>query len=204
MLKFINSVGSAEALQMTLAEFLASGAYERQLRSLRKAFREHVARVSAAVSEHFPSGTRITRPAGGFIVWVELPEGVDSVELFRQAMRNNISLGPGVLFSATDRYRNCIRMGCAEPWSPRTEQAIAKLGELARKQLSHALDNAAPIAATAAQPGLDCRRSRADAWGADPGGHQYLCRTRRTNASLMRFRPRVMANRRSPTKKRLG
>ena len=91
--------------------------------------------VSAAVSEHFPSGTRITRPAGGFILWVELPESCDSEELFRQAIRNNISLGPGVLFSATGRYRNCIRMGCAEPWSPRIEQAIVKLGELAQRQL---------------------------------------------------------------------
>jgi DNA-binding transcriptional MocR family regulator len=135
MLKFINSVGSAEALQMTIADFLANGGYERQLRSLRKAFREQVTQVSAAVSAHFPAGTRITRPAGGFILWVELPDGVDSVELFRQAMKNNISLGPGVLFSASDRYRNCIRMGCAEPWSPRIEQAIVRLGELTRKQI---------------------------------------------------------------------
>jgi DNA-binding transcriptional MocR family regulator len=134
MLKFINSVGSPEALQLTLAEFLASGGYERQLRHLRRAFRDQTARVSAAVAEHFPSGTRITRPAGGFILWLELPEGMDSVELFRQAMKHGISLSPGVLFSASGRYRNCIRMGCAEPWSPRIEQAVAKLGELARKQ----------------------------------------------------------------------
>jgi DNA-binding transcriptional MocR family regulator len=135
MLKFINSVGSPELLQMAVAEFLASGGYDRQLRTLRRVFRDQVSHVSAAVSEHFPSGTRSTRPAGGFILWVELPEGCDSEELFRQAIRNNISLGPGVLFSATDRYRNCIRMGCAEPWSPRIEQAIAKLGGLAQRQL---------------------------------------------------------------------
>jgi len=135
MLKFINSVGSSELLQLAIAEFLASGGYDRQLRTLRRVFRDQVSHVSAAVSEHFPSGTRITRPAGGFILWVELPESCDSEELFRQAIRNNISLGPGVLFSATDRYRNCIRMGCAEPWSPRIEQAIVKLGELAQRQL---------------------------------------------------------------------
>ncbi len=98
-------------------------------------FRDQVSHVSTAVSKYFPAGTRITRPAGGFILWVELPEGCDSEELFRQALRNKISLGPGTLFSATDRYRNCIRMGCAEPWSPRVEQAIAKLGELIKKQL---------------------------------------------------------------------
>jgi DNA-binding transcriptional MocR family regulator len=135
MLKFINSVGNPEVLQLAVAEFLASGGYDRQLRVLRRVFRDQVAQVSVAVSAHFPAGTRITRPAGGFILWVELPEECDSVELFRQALRNNISLGPGVLFSATDRYRHCIRMGCAESWSPKIEQAIARLGQLAAKQL---------------------------------------------------------------------
>jgi DNA-binding transcriptional MocR family regulator len=134
MLKFINSIGCPEFLQLVLAEFLASGGYDRQLRSLRRAFRDQVSHISAAIAEYFPPGTRLTRPAGGFILWVELPEGCDSESLFRNAMRNRISLGPGVLFSATDRYRHCIRIGCAEPWSPKVEQAIARLGELAVRQ----------------------------------------------------------------------
>jgi DNA-binding transcriptional MocR family regulator len=136
MLKFINSVGCPEILQMVVAEFLSSGGYDRQLRSLRRVFRDQVGHMSSAISQHFPAGTRITRPAGGFILWVELPDRCDSVELFRQAMRNNISFGPGVLFSATSRYRNCLRIGCTEPWSPKVEQAVARLGELAAKQLS--------------------------------------------------------------------
>jgi DNA-binding transcriptional MocR family regulator len=134
MAKFINSVGSPELLQLAVADFLATGGYDRQLRNLRRVFRDQLAHVSTAVTEHFPAGTRITRPAGGFILWVELPEGFDSEELFRQAMRHKISLGPGTLFSATGRYRNCIRLGCAERWSPRVQQAIAKLGELIKKQ----------------------------------------------------------------------
>ena len=135
MAKFINSVGSPEVLQLVVADFLASGGYDRQLRHLRRVFRDQVSHISTAITEHFPAGTRITRPAGGYILWVELPEGSDSEELFRQALRNKISLGPGTLFSATDRYRNCIRMGCADPWSPRVQQAVAKLGDLVRKQL---------------------------------------------------------------------
>jgi DNA-binding transcriptional MocR family regulator len=136
MLKFIQSVGCAEVLQLAVAEFLASGGYERQIRQLRKAFREQTARISTAVAEHFPPGTRLTRPAGGFILWVELADGLDSVELFRRAMKQQISFGPGVLFSASDRYRNCIRLGCAEPWSPRVEQAVARLGGLAKRLLA--------------------------------------------------------------------
>ena len=135
MAKFINSVGSPELLQLAIADFLASGGYDRQLRNLRRVFRDQVSHITTAIAESFPDGTRITRPAGGFILWVELPEGCDSEELFRQALRNRISFGPGTLFSATDRYRNCIRIGCAEPWSPRVQQAVAKLGDLVRKQL---------------------------------------------------------------------
>ncbi len=135
MAKFINSVGSPELLQLALADFLASGGYDRQLRNLRRVFRDQVSHICTAVTKHFPTGTCITRPAGGFILRVELPEGCDSEELSRQALRNGISLGPGTFFSATERYRNCIRMGCAEPWSPRVEQAVARLGDLIKKQL---------------------------------------------------------------------
>jgi len=135
MAKFINSVGSPELLQLAVADFLATGGYDRQLRNLRRLFRDQVSQVSSSVVEHFPAGTRITRPAGGFILWVELPEGCDSEELFRAALRSKISLGPGTLFSSTGRYRNCIRMGCTERWSPRLEQGIVRLGELVKKQL---------------------------------------------------------------------
>jgi len=135
MAKFTNSGGSPELLQLAVADFLATGGYDRQLRNLRRVFRDQVAHISTAIAEQFPQGTRITRPAGGFILWVELPEGCDSEELFRQALRNKISLGPGTLFSAAGRYRNCVRIGCAERWSPRVEQAIAKLGDLTKKQL---------------------------------------------------------------------
>lgn len=134
MAKFINSVGSPEVLQLALADFLASGGYDRQLRNLRRVFRDQVSHVAAAIAAYFPAGTRITRPAGGFILWVEMPEGCDSEDLFRQALRARISLGPGTLFSATGRYRNCIRIGCADPWSARVEQALIKLGGFLSRQ----------------------------------------------------------------------
>jgi hypothetical protein len=42
------------------------------------------------------------------------------------------SFAPGRLFSASDRYRNCLRLSCGHRWSERTEQAIVKLGQLVR------------------------------------------------------------------------
>jgi len=135
MLKFMNTGGMSELLQLAVAEFLENGGYERHLRSLRRAYARHVELVQAAVAKHFPPGTRATRPSGGFVLWVELPEDFDAVALFEHAMRERIGFAPGPMFSATDRFRNCLRLSCATPWTPRVESALVRLGELARRQL---------------------------------------------------------------------
>src|SRR5258708_24318748 len=88
MAKFINSVASPELLQLVLADFLASGGYDRQLRNLRRIFRDQVSHISTAVGEHFPAGTRITPPPGGFLLLVELPEDFGSQELFPPTPRH--------------------------------------------------------------------------------------------------------------------
>ena len=133
MLKFINSVGTPELLQLAVAEFLENGGYERHLRMLRRAYSAQAERMCAAVCEHFPEGTRVTRPSGGFVLWVELPDGNDAVELYERAMRDRIGFAPGPMFSATGRYRNCLRLSCSIPWSSRIEGAIVRLGGLARR-----------------------------------------------------------------------
>jgi DNA-binding transcriptional MocR family regulator len=137
-LKFVSSVGNPELLQLTIAEFLENGGYERQLRSLRRAFAARIEHTKRAVAEHFPEGTRATNPAGGFVLWVELPAGADSLALYESAMREGISIAPGPMFSASDRYRNCIRLNCGCTWTPLVERALARVGELVKAQLAYA------------------------------------------------------------------
>jgi DNA-binding transcriptional MocR family regulator len=131
-LKFITSVGNPELLQLAVAEFLDNGGYDRQLRSLRRALRERVERMQRAVSEHFPAGTRVTSPSGGFVLWVQLPAGVEALALYERAMHEHIGIAPGPMFSASDRYRGCIRLNCGCQWTPAIEGALARLGELAQ------------------------------------------------------------------------
>jgi DNA-binding transcriptional MocR family regulator len=131
MLKFINSVASPELPQAAIAEFMANGGYDHHLRKLRAGFARQVEQTSHAIAEFFPKGTRITRPAGGFVLWLELPPKVDSLELFRRAREHRISIAPGPMFTTTKRYRNCIRIGCGHPWTSRIEMALMRLGQLA-------------------------------------------------------------------------
>jgi DNA-binding transcriptional MocR family regulator len=91
-----------------------------------------VRRMSEAVGELFPEGTRVTRPEGGTLLWVELPRQVDALVLHERALAAGIGIAPGPIFSAQNRYGHFIRLSCGFPWSPRIEAAMATLGSLAR------------------------------------------------------------------------
>jgi DNA-binding transcriptional MocR family regulator len=129
-LKVLANIATASPTQLAIAEFLANGGYDHHLRSLRRAYANQVALMGEAIGRHFPPGTRVTRPAGGSILWLELPEYVDAVELYGDALKEGITIAPGPIFSATGKYRNNIRLNAAF-WSERIELAIKTLGTLA-------------------------------------------------------------------------
>ncbi len=131
-LKLSTSLATAAPTQMAIADYLAAGGIDRHLRRLRRTFKDLVRRMIATVAEHFPEGTRASRPSGGYVLWVELPEGTDSFRIYREALAEGISLIPGPVFSATGRYRNCLRLNCAIPWTAAVEAAVARVGALAR------------------------------------------------------------------------
>jgi DNA-binding transcriptional MocR family regulator len=128
-LKFTLSAATATLPQMAIAEFLESGAYDRHLRRLRREYANNVARLYEAVTRTFPPGTRVTRPSGGFVMWVQLPGNVDSLELYALALKSDITLTPGYLFSPTNQFSNFIRLNAAA-WSYPIERALGKLSDM--------------------------------------------------------------------------
>ncbi len=134
-LKFTNTLGTPVVLQKTISDFLRNGGYDHHLRSIRRAYHNQLHLFAPAILRHFPEGTRISRPEGGFVLWIEMPTGVDALRLHRDALKQRIATAPGELFSVKDRYRNCLRMNCGLPWNDAIESALRTLGELAKKQL---------------------------------------------------------------------
>ncbi|TMG84389.1 MAG: PLP-dependent aminotransferase family protein [Betaproteobacteria bacterium] len=130
ILKFINTLTTPEVPQVALALYLAAGGYDHHLRKVKPAFAQQVRQMTDAVTASFPEGTRVTRPLGGFVVRAELPGDIDTMRLYDDAVAQGFSFAPGRIFSASERYRNCLRLSCGHPWSPEREQAIVKLGRL--------------------------------------------------------------------------
>jgi DNA-binding transcriptional MocR family regulator len=130
-LKYVSTMASPTLPQMAVAEYLASGGFDRHLRRVRATYARNVALWSQAISRYFPAGTRVTQPVGGFVLWVQLPSAVDALELNRRALEKKISVAPGRLFSPTRKYRNFIRLNCALPWQESLDRALLTLGRLA-------------------------------------------------------------------------
>ncbi|HEX5034840.1 MAG TPA: PLP-dependent aminotransferase family protein [bacterium] len=133
-LKIAGTMATATLPQMALAEYLQNGGYDRHLRQLRRAIQIQVERCIEGVAQYFPADTRVTRPSGGCVLWVEFPKKVDALKLHAEALAAKISIAPGPIFSPKQKYRNFIRLNAGHPWSERIEGALRRLGELARNQ----------------------------------------------------------------------
>ena len=127
-LKRAYSCSSGLLQQLTLTEFLATGDYDRHLKTLRPVLQRNAERIRALVAEHFPADTRTSKPVGGSVLWLELEKTVDSETLFDNAIEAGISIAPGLIFAPCRRYQNFIRLSFGHPWTTEIEQAIRWLG----------------------------------------------------------------------------
>lgn len=128
-LKLMTTLSASVPAQAALADYLEFGGFDRHLRSLRTSLESQKHRMLAAINRYLPADVRISRPAGGYFLWLELAPGTDVLRLFRQAAAAGISLAPGPMFSATRGFGHCLRLNYGHPWSEAQEQAMAWLGE---------------------------------------------------------------------------
>ncbi len=130
-MKLVSSMASATLPQVAVAEYLSAGDYDRHLRAARTFYSQSRDQLLQLVAQHFPSETKVTRPSGGFVAWLELPRGADAVDLYRRALAEGVSVAPGPLFSARAKYRSFLRLNYAAAWDDRTRGAVQRLGQLA-------------------------------------------------------------------------
>jgi DNA-binding transcriptional MocR family regulator len=137
-LKAVHSGGHTELLELAMADLLTQPGNESGYRQLRSTIAARVDEARGLIAESFPRGTRVTDPAGGYILWVELPTAIDSVALFHACLAEKICIAPGTMFSATDRYRHCIRLGVGGRWDDAQRQGLRRVGALACGMLAQA------------------------------------------------------------------
>ena len=125
-----------ELASRALAAFFAQGGYDLHLRHLRRAFALSVLQTSDTIAREFPAGTRLSRPAGGHGLWIQLPAHVDALAWHARAVDEGTGYAPGRLFAPGDAHANALRIDCGQPWSSERAVAIAVLGRVLREAVS--------------------------------------------------------------------
>ena len=128
--KIESSLATSLPIQQGIAAMLRRGSYDAHLARLRGQLASQQSAALDAVRRHFPHGYRVARPAGGYFLWIECAEGVDSLDVHRRALALGISVAPGPIFSARRQFGNFLRLNCGHPWTPTMDRAVQRLGEI--------------------------------------------------------------------------
>lgn len=137
--KRLHGAANAVVLEEALADLLSQGGYEAQMRRLSQQMTQRRNEARRIIAQHFPKGTRVSNPVAGDTLWLELRPGSSSMELFHRCAAEGITFGPGEFFTATDRYRNCLRLSLSGPWDAPNQRSLQRIGQIAT-QISEGLN----------------------------------------------------------------
>ncbi len=129
--KLMTTLAASAPAQLAIADYLQRGNYDRHLRRLRHLLEDQQSQMAKAIAEHFPAGTKVTRPQGGYFLWLELPEVIDALELYRLSLEQGVNLAPGLIFSASGAYSHHIRLNYGQPMG-QIDSAIEIVGAIAK------------------------------------------------------------------------
>ncbi|CAI2135868.1 PLP-dependent aminotransferase family protein [Serratia ficaria] len=127
-MKYIGSGSTATQPQLAIADFIRHGHYLLHLRRMRARYQQNRDRMTDWIMKYFPAGTRVSQPRGGFMLWIELDEEFDTLRLNRYLEQQGVQIAVGSIFSASGKYRNCLRINYAAKLSAEIEQAVQRVG----------------------------------------------------------------------------
>ena len=123
--------------QILCAEFFERGYYDAHLKKLIAVHKERRDAMMAALEKNMPEGTKWVFPDGGLFTWVELPGGIDTTELLKEAAAYKVAYiaGAGFFVGNTGEGKNCMRISYGNVTPEKIEIGMKRLGDLIRSRL---------------------------------------------------------------------
>lgn len=121
--------------QMIAYEVAKDGFIDAQIPQLRSYYKAQRDVMLQALEQHFPSAVQWTRPKGGMFLWVTLPEGVNAIDILRQAVEEGVAFVPGEPFFATGGGENTLRLSYSVATHEQIRKGVARLGAVLKSRL---------------------------------------------------------------------
>jgi DNA-binding transcriptional MocR family regulator len=134
-MKYVSTACGSILQPRAIAEYIAQGYYERHIRKMRTQYMHNRDHMLEWATRYFPEGTRMSYPQGGFLLWIEFPKSIDTNVLNKQLSQHKISIAPGMLFTASTKYRHCLRLNYSQEPSDEIKRALEIIGNVAHTML---------------------------------------------------------------------
>jgi 2-aminoadipate transaminase len=114
--------------QRVVYQYLTDNDVDKHIEKIREMYRNQRNLMVEMIAEHFPDGVDYTKPEGGMFLWVTLPEGLSSLELFDLAIRENVAFVPGKAFFSKGGGDNMLRLNFSNSSEEKIEEGMGRLG----------------------------------------------------------------------------
>jgi DNA-binding transcriptional MocR family regulator len=109
------------------------GLMDENLTLLKETYSRRMQTMGAALRSRLPASARFIDPAGGFFIWLSLPEGADTLDLLAKAKSRNVEFMPGSKFSSRQGLKNCLRLSFAYYDTPELLEGVERLAAVVGK-----------------------------------------------------------------------
>ena len=132
--------------QAMLEEFGRRGWLDKLIRRSRRVYEQKLRILRRTVEASFPPEVQVNYPEGGMAVWVELPAGLDGVELLVKARDRHVVFAPSRFFYFQNPRHNAFRLCFTSVTDEQLEKGVRTLGELLKSEVRRTKAGKKPMA----------------------------------------------------------
>ncbi|MBN1998854.1 PLP-dependent aminotransferase family protein [candidate division KSB1 bacterium] len=122
--------------QRIVFELLSNHNIDDHIAKIRNAYKTQRDAMIKSIQNYFPLEIDYTQPDGGMFLWVTLPDGLSSLKLFDQAIRQKVAFVPGTPFFVNGGGENTLRLNFSNSDVDTIDRGMKILGELIKKMLT--------------------------------------------------------------------
>jgi 2-aminoadipate transaminase len=126
---------SPSSTQYIVDKFIRDGHLNNYLEIVRKNYKIKLDSMLGALEKYFPEETTWTKPQGGMFVWAEVPEYIDTDQLFREALQEKVAYVIGSAFYPYGEDKHHMRLNFSLNTPEKIEEGIKRLGNLLKKKI---------------------------------------------------------------------
>lgn len=121
--------------QFAISTYLAHHDWRAQITAFKDMYRGRRAAMLESLADDMPDGSTWTHPAGGFFVWLTLPEGLESQAMLPRAVSARVAYTPGTAFYADGLGSRNIRLSFCFPPAERIREGVRRLADVIASEL---------------------------------------------------------------------